>query len=73
MEVEAKCDFCKKKLEDLKHALIYCPSIRDFWNRNIPALLNMEEDMNKINIALFILSKGDINDLTTFFLIAWAF
>ncbi|KAF5452055.1 hypothetical protein F2P56_027093 [Juglans regia] len=68
---ETKCQWCNEEEEDISHALVYCPFIKDYWYNHFSFLKETDVRMDFVQIALTVLSRGNIREIEKLFLMAW--
>lgn len=71
--IEDNCCLCNVSVENLPHALFWCPQISNYWSSLFPMMGEMGRKMSMMDIAMKIYEGGRDEDLAIFFLLAWGF
>lgn len=73
IEVEIICEMCKSEVEDLPHALIFCPKIWPYWEKHFPVAEVLHRDLNIIDLLSVLKEKTRAESIKLSFLFAWSF
>ncbi|XP_042972972.1 uncharacterized protein LOC122304773 [Carya illinoinensis] len=65
---EDMCKMCNTETEDVAHALCFCPSVREAWEKQLPVIFNSDLPNMYGDIAGFISGLQQKDQLELFFL-----
>lgn len=69
----SQCCFCDTQVEDLRHALLYCPPIKQALASRFSVFQNKDYQGGFMQAAIDIMTKNSTNALSDFLLFTWAF
>lgn len=71
VNIDGNCMFCAALMEDIAHALIYCPSVRNVWTGFIPWIEEFDHPLNFQVLLLRVFNSKKLEGLSLLFVIAW--
>ncbi|XP_042939410.1 uncharacterized protein LOC122274438 [Carya illinoinensis] len=71
--VDDSCIWCQEEMEDVNHALVYCPLIIDCWMHLFPSLKTSIQRQDFLQLVLSVIRGKSEGELEKLFLMAWGF
>ncbi|KAF5443558.1 hypothetical protein F2P56_036105, partial [Juglans regia] len=71
VDVEGGCCFCGERDEDVLHALLFCPQLREMWRQLGPIGFKFQHGKSLLDNVKGVISSGSGSDFTIMIVICW--
>lgn len=70
LPVDSQFKFCQAPIEDLLHALFYCPNIKENWPLFLPFMIEASHIFTFMELAMWVKNRDFTTELEKFYIIA---